>query len=158
MLIDSKRERVTIKDLQKPKIVKKLDSTSNPKSYYNKVKKQNKNNFVNALGMEDVRDLCLLQIKGHNQFSKEVEELKDLPVKLIDMQALHRNEKTHENEGDHELVVNPDEAFNLNTNNVRKQMSFSPKKNDEASENTAPRGSVVDRRSVINRRGTIRDS
>ena len=49
--------------------------------------------------MGNVNNLCFLQVKGKNQFEKEILETKDIINKVIDQTALHRNENTHEIEG-----------------------------------------------------------
>ena len=50
-------------------------------------------------GMTNMQDLCTLQVNGINQLAKEIEELKDMKVKYIDNEGLHRNEQTNEIEG-----------------------------------------------------------
>ena len=50
-------------------------------------------------GMGNVNNLCFLQVKGKNQFEKEILETKEITHKVIDKEALHRNENTHEIEG-----------------------------------------------------------
>ena len=40
-----------------------------------------------------------MQVKGINQFKKEIEEQKGVENKQIDLCALHRNEQTKEIEG-----------------------------------------------------------
>jgi hypothetical protein len=50
-------------------------------------------------GMGNVNNLCFLQVKGKNQFEKEILETKEITHKVIDKTALHRNENTHEIEG-----------------------------------------------------------
>jgi len=47
-------------------------------------------------GMSDLNDLVHLQVIGKSQIVKELEETRHLDQKLIDMQALHRNEMTQE--------------------------------------------------------------
>lgn len=48
----------------------------------------------------DVNDLCFLKVQGISQFEKEIRETKNIPNKIIDMKALHRNEQTDEVEGE----------------------------------------------------------
>ena len=50
-------------------------------------------------GMRSVTDICFLQIKGVNKFEKEINETKGILCKIIDKDALHRNEQTEEVEG-----------------------------------------------------------
>jgi hypothetical protein len=45
-------------------------------------------------GMVSIQNLCYLQVVGQSQFSKEIEEMKNLLHKHIDPQAIHRNEMT----------------------------------------------------------------
>jgi len=52
--------------------------------------------------MRDVRDLCFLRVKGINQFEKEINEIRNIDTKVIDLNALHRNEITNEIEGENE--------------------------------------------------------
>ena len=49
--------------------------------------------------MGNVNNICFLQVKGKNQFEKEILETKEITHKVIDQTALHRNENTHEIEG-----------------------------------------------------------
>lgn len=44
--------------------------------------------------MTNLNNLCFLQVRGKNQLTKEVEELKNLVIKHIDFDAIHRNEIT----------------------------------------------------------------
>ena len=64
--------------------------------------------------MEDVSDICYLQIKGKSQLEKEIVETRNIQNKVIDFQALHRNEQTHEIEGP--TASELDKVSNLNTN------------------------------------------
>jgi len=48
-------------------------------------------------GMDNINELCFLQVQGKNQLKKEIDQLKDAP-KNINWQALHRNEQTNEME------------------------------------------------------------
>ena len=43
-------------------------------------------------GLNDIKELCFLQVHGQSQLSKEVQETKHLPNKYYDFDALHRNE------------------------------------------------------------------
>ena len=75
------------------KVVEKIDSTGHTRSYFNKTKNLNKSRLSQVInGMQDVKDICYLQVSGKNQFEKEIEEIKYISNKVIDMQALHRNE------------------------------------------------------------------
>jgi hypothetical protein len=59
-------------------------------------------------GMGNFNDMCFLQVKGRNQFEKEILETKQIEKKVIDSTALHRNDFTHEIEGleeDEENIV-----------------------------------------------------
>jgi hypothetical protein len=49
--------------------------------------------------MSDVNEICYLQVKGKNQFEKEMMETRCIGQKIIESTALHRNEKTQEIEG-----------------------------------------------------------
>lgn len=44
--------------------------------------------------MQNLNNIYFLQVKGQNQLTKEVEELKGLDKKHIDFDAIHRNEMT----------------------------------------------------------------
>ena len=50
-------------------------------------------------GMTKIEDLCYLQVNGQSQLKKEIEEISKIKNKKLDLQALHRNEITHEIEG-----------------------------------------------------------
>ena len=50
-------------------------------------------------GMSNIENLCYLRINGQNQLKKELQEVSKLKDKKLDLQALHRNEMTHEIEG-----------------------------------------------------------
>ena len=50
-------------------------------------------------GLRNSKDMVHLQIKGKNQLYKEIEETQGMNLKIYDMGALHRNEKTGEIEG-----------------------------------------------------------
>ena len=50
-------------------------------------------------GLRNSKDMVHLQIKGKNQLYKEIEETQGMNLKIYDMAALHRNEKTGEVEG-----------------------------------------------------------
>ena len=45
--------------------------------------------------MENINDLCFLQIQGKSKFQVELEDYKN-KKKLIDCECLHRNELTYE--------------------------------------------------------------
>ena len=49
-------------------------------------------------GMQNVSNLCFLQVNGVNQLEKEINETKDILSKIIDLKAIHRNEVTNEME------------------------------------------------------------
>jgi hypothetical protein len=49
--------------------------------------------------MSEINDICYLQVKGKNQFEKEMQETRFIKQKVIDSSALHRNEDTQEIEG-----------------------------------------------------------
>ena len=49
-------------------------------------------------GMQNVNNLCFLQVNGVNQLEKEINETKDILSKIIDLKAIHRNEVTNEME------------------------------------------------------------
>ena len=51
-------------------------------------------------GYQDEDRFVYLQVRGKNQLLKEIEETRDLGTKIIDDQALHRNEITKEIEGE----------------------------------------------------------
>lgn len=51
-------------------------------------------------GMPTYNDMCFLKVKGVSQLEKEIEETRNMPNKVVDMNALHRNEITHEVEGE----------------------------------------------------------
>lgn len=46
-----------------------------------------------------MNDICFLSVKGQSQLEKEIKETKNIVNKIVDLQALHRNEVTHEIEG-----------------------------------------------------------
>ena len=46
-------------------------------------------------GMQDIQDLCYLQVKGQNQLQKEIDETKNLGTKYFDGNAIHRDEETY---------------------------------------------------------------
>ena len=50
-------------------------------------------------GMQNINDLCFLQVNGVSKLEKEINETKDILCKVIDKDALHRNEITQEIEG-----------------------------------------------------------
>ena len=63
------------------------------------MKKQNKTKFGQTMnGMQNVNNLCFLQVNGVNQLEKEINETKDILSKIIDLKAIHRNEVTNEME------------------------------------------------------------
>ena len=67
-----------------------------PDTYFNKLKDKNIRKFNNTLnGFEN---LNYLQIRGKNQLYKELEECSQLQVKILDREAIHRNEMTNETE------------------------------------------------------------
>ena len=75
------------------KVVEQIDSTGRTRSYFNMTKNLNRSRLQQVInGMQDVKDICYLQVSGKNQFEKEIEEIKYISNKVIDMQALHRNE------------------------------------------------------------------
>ena len=79
----------------------KIDSSGRRSSYLNQTKHNNKIKLKKIMnGMATVKDLCHLQVKGRSQLAKEIEETKDLENKIIDLDALHRNEATQEVEGE----------------------------------------------------------
>ena len=47
-------------------------------------------------GMEDLGQLVHLQVKGNSQIIKEIRETQNLETKIIDREAIFRNEKTLE--------------------------------------------------------------
>lgn len=49
--------------------------------------------------MKSFEDICFLKVKGVNQLTKEIVETQDIPSKVVDVAALHRNELTGEYEG-----------------------------------------------------------
>lgn len=50
-------------------------------------------------GMQNINDLCFLRVNGVSKLEKEINETKDILCKVIDKDALHRNEITKEIEG-----------------------------------------------------------
>lgn len=48
----------------------------------------------------DLQDICFLKVDGISQLEKEIKECKNIPHKIIDFKALHRNEQTDEIEGE----------------------------------------------------------
>ena len=46
--------------------------------------------------MRDTRDICFLQVRGINQFEKELQEQREVRKKRIDIAAIHKNELTGE--------------------------------------------------------------
>lgn len=61
-------------------------------------------------GLDDIQSICHLQLKGINQFKKEIIETKNIKNKIIDISALNRNEETMEVEnedGKHEVAESP---------------------------------------------------
>ena len=58
-------------------------------------------------GLNQLVDICFLQVRGKNQLKKEIEEMKNVPNKTIDFNALHVNEVTKEVE---EEPGNPKES------------------------------------------------
>ena len=62
-------------------------------------------------GIQKMSDICFLQVRGQNQFSKEIEEIKNVQQKHIDFNALHRNEMTDEIEGFEVSLEQPSEKI-----------------------------------------------
>ena len=80
-------------------MIQKIDSSVKQHSYINMMKKQNKTKFGQTMnGMQNVSNLCFLQVNGVNQLEKEINETKDILSKIIDLKAIHRNEVTNEME------------------------------------------------------------
>jgi len=76
------------------------------RSYLNKSKEMNKQKIAKVIhGMPDVNNICFLSIKGQSQLEKEINETKHIANKIVDLQALHRNEVTLEIEGASESEV-----------------------------------------------------
>lgn len=119
-------------------VINKLDSTLRTKCYPNMVKRYNIDRIKQTMnGMQSLNDLCFLQVRGQNQLSKEVEELKSLTHKNIDFTALHRNEITHEIEG-FEENSNADEMAHIEIGCQRSVLSNKSKadRNDSTSSQT----------------------
>ena len=86
------------------KVVDKIDSSAKPGSYINETKEKNYRRIKAVLnGMSNVADINYLQVKGVSQFAKEINETKKIQNKIIDLEALHRNDFTHEIEGEETL-------------------------------------------------------
>ena len=85
----------------KIRVLKKSNQLCKASSYTSKVKKANILAYQETLnGIGNLNDICHLQIRGKNQFRKEVKELEGIQHKHIDHQALFRNEMTQEVEGE----------------------------------------------------------
>ena len=81
------------------KVFEKRDSQANINSFINKTKLLNNNCLQQVQsGLNDISDLCYLQIKGQSQLEKEIRETQKIRNKIFDESALHRNEMTHEME------------------------------------------------------------
>ena len=89
-------------------VINKLDSGCHANSYVSETKLKNLVQFSKALGgVQKMSDICFLQVRGQNQLTKEIEEMKSVQCKQVDFEALHRNEVTQEIEGheDHDQNI-----------------------------------------------------
>lgn len=120
-------------DLQ---VIHKIDSTVRKDSYINQVKNKNQNRMGEIMnGMQTVNNLCFLQIKGVNKLDKEINETQSILCKVIDRDAIHRNEQTKEVEGEESFRVSKSqhqskkkaEASEPNSKFLRKNSSDSMK-------------------------------
>ena len=82
------------------RIVDYTECVKGPNNYASEVKKRNEHRLRRTLnGFSHSSQFAHLQIKGRNKLVKEIEETKDMKSKVLDYQALHRNEITEEIEG-----------------------------------------------------------
>ena len=89
--------RIDVNQTRALRIIDKTDTMSNISSYANRQSKNNKQHLLETMnGMEDLGQLVHLQVKGNSQILKEIRETQGLETKLIDREALYRNEMTRE--------------------------------------------------------------
>ncbi len=82
------------------RIIDKTDSMVSPRSYTSQVRRTNQSHLSAVKhGLVNPNQLVYLQVRGRNQLQKEIEETQSLDIKIVENQALHRNELTHEIEG-----------------------------------------------------------
>ena len=64
---------------------------------------------------------------------KEIEETKDMPYKVLDLDALHRNDQTHELEGE-DIIANDGSRAQDGVRPAAAATNESPKKKNTATE------------------------
>ena len=74
-------------------VINFISPSQDARSYYTLAKKSNNKKMTRSMqGMDAFNNLCFLKVTSKSQLKKEIEETKDMPEKILDFQALYRNE------------------------------------------------------------------
>ena len=100
------RYRMDLNQTGDVRLLESCDWSTKERSYLNQSRQSNKTQLYRTMnGFRDPKNMIHLQVKGKNQLFKEIEEIQKADFKVLDKEALHRNEETGETEFDHKNEI-----------------------------------------------------
>lgn len=94
-------EKYDLNATEQLQVIDMIQSSARPMSYFNVARADQAARMRESMqGMSGFNDLHFLRVVGQSQLQKEIEEIRDVPKKFYDYKAIHRNEITHEIEGE----------------------------------------------------------